>query len=164
MQGERGDKFSISSIVFNLYNLYSRSWTCILLRSDSKSWIEMRYHREVKNLLGQECMTQLLNHVMGGNMSDDQLKYFVLHLGELSKTDPEAPNVLYGNHTRRMSRDRDRGQDIEILQVMSDWWENSLFEMTQEAAITALVKALSHPDVYCKPLASTLSTIQNQVV
>ena len=97
-------------------------------------------------------------------MSDDQMKYFVLHLWELSKTDPEAPNILYGNHRRRMSRDRDRGQDTELLQVMSDWWENSLFEMTQEAAITALVKALSHPDVYCKPLASTLSTIQNQVV
>ena len=124
----------------------------------------MSYRREVENLLGKECMTALLNHVRGGKMSDYQLKDFVLHLGQLSERNPEAPNILYGNHTRRMSRDRDRGQDTELLQVMSDWWESSLFEMTQEAAIKALVEALSHPDVYCKALASRLSTIQNQVV
>ena len=97
-------------------------------------------------------MTALLNPVRGGNMSDDQLKDIFLHLGELSKTDSEDPNILYGNHTRRMNQERDRGQDTELLQVMSDWWESSLFKMTQEAAIKALVDALSHPDVSCNPI------------
>ena len=129
-----------------------------------KSGIKMSYRREVENLLGKECLTSLLNHVRGGKMSDQQLKDFVLHLGELTKTDPKAPNILYGKHTLRMSRDRGRGQDTELLQVMCDWWENSLFEMTQDAGIKALIKALSHPDVHCNALASELSTIQNQVV
>ena len=109
-------------------------------------------------------MRELLDHVRGGKMSDDRMKDFVRHLGELSKTDPETPNILYGNHTRRMSRERDRRQDTELLQVMSDWWEIGLYEMTQEAAITALVKALSHPDVYCNPLASQISTNFKKVV
>ena len=119
---------------------------------------------EVENLLGKECMTALLNHVRGGKMRDDQLNDFVLHLGELSKTDPEAPNIMHGNHTLRMSRDKDRRQDTELHQVMDDWWETSMFEMTQEAAIKALVEALTHPDVSCNALASKLSTIQNQVL
>ena len=123
----------------------------------------MSYRREAENLLGKECMSALLDHVRGGKMKDDKLKDFVEHLGELSKTDPKAPNTLYGKHTLRMDRERDRGQDTELRQVMSDWWESSLFEMTQEAAIKALVKVLSHPDVSCKVLASKLSTIYNQV-
>ena len=82
-------------------------------------------------------------------MSDDQLKDFVEH--------------LHGNHTRRMSRERDRGQDTELRQVMSDWYETSLCNMSQEAAIKALVEALAHPDVSCKVLASKLSTIYKQV-
>ena len=124
----------------------------------------MSYRREVENLLGKECMSALLNHVRGGKLSDYQLSEFVLHLGELSKTDPEAPNIMHGNHTRRMNRERYRGQDTELHQVMDDWWETSMFEMTQEAAIKALVEALTHPDVSCNALASRLSTIQNQVV
>ena len=124
----------------------------------------MSYCWEVENLLRSNCMRQLLDHVRGGKMSDDRMKDFVRHLGELSKTDPETPNILYGNHIRRMSRERDRRQDTELLQVMSDWWEIGLYEMTQEAAITALVKALSHPDVYCNPLASQISTNFKKVV
>ena len=120
----------------------------------------MSYRREVRNLFGKECMTILLNHVKSGKMSDNQLKDFVFHLGELSKADPEDPNILFGNHTRRMSRERDRGQDTELLQVMDDWWEKtSLCDMSQGAAIQALVNALSHPDVSCNALALKLSQL-----
>ena len=60
----------------------------------------MIYRREVESLLGKGCMTKLLDHVRGGKISDDQMRYFVKQLGELSEIDP---NVLFGNHTRRMS-------------------------------------------------------------
>ena len=85
------------------------------------------YRREVEGLLGKECVTKLCYHVMGGKMSEDELKYFVQHLGELSNTNSEAPNVLYGNHLRRMRR-YDRRYDLELLEVLSDWWAESLFE------------------------------------
>ena len=38
-------------------------------------------------------------------MDDDQMRHFVEHLGELSEMDP---NVLFGNHMRRMGRDKER--------------------------------------------------------
>ena len=120
----------------------------------------MIYRREVENLLGQGCMTKLLNHVRGGEMSDDQMRYFVKQLGELSKIDP---NVLFGNHTRRMSREKDRAQDTELLEVMSDWWKCSLFEMTQDKAMNILVHALSQPEVNCKYLAKQLNPVSTQV-
>ena len=117
----------------------------------------MSYRREIENLFGEECMTKLLNHVIGGKMSDDQMKEFVLQLGELSKGVPDAPNSIFGNHTRRMRRDRERKLDTEILEVLNDWWGTSLYQMTRSQAMEALVKALSHPNVGCHELASKLS-------
>ena len=116
----------------------------------------MSYRREVENLPGKECITKLLNHVRGGRMSADQLKCFVQHLGELSNTDPEAPNVLYGNHMRRMSQNKDRPFDIEIREVLSDWWSSSLFELTQSQALDILVRALSQPEVSAREFAVRL--------
>ena len=116
----------------------------------------MRYRREVENLLGKECITKLVNHVRGGRMSADQLKCFVQHLGELSNTDPEAPNVLYGNHTRRMSQNKDRPFDIELLEVLSDWYNANLFAMTQSQALDILVRALSQPEVSAREFAVRL--------
>ena len=73
----------------------------------------MSYRREVENLLGKERLNKLLFHVRGGQISDDELKAFVEHLGELSQINP---NVLLGNYMRRMSRDKDRRQDTELLE------------------------------------------------
>ena len=115
----------------------------------------MSYRREVESLLGKECMTKLLNHVRGGKISDDQLKAFVEHLGELSEINP---NVLLGNHMRRMRRDKDRKEDTELLEVMNDWWTSKLCEMTQDQALDILVRALSQPEVNCKHLANQLSS------
>ena len=123
----------------------------------------MSYRREVENLLGKECIDKLLNHVIGGRMSADQLKCFVQHLGELSNTDPEAPNVLYGNHMRRMSQNKDRPFDIELREVLSDWWGKSLFEMAQDQALDILVRALSQPEVSAHELAVRLYSGHFQV-
>ena len=117
------------------------------------------YRREVEGLLGKECVTKLCYHVMGGKMSEDELKYFVQHLGELSNTNSEAPNVLYGNHLRRMRR-YDRRYDLELLEVLSDWWGESLFEMTLSQALNILVKALCKPEVNCQLLAEELLNLK----
>ena len=114
------------------------------------------YRREVEGLLGKECIKKLSNYVKGGKMSEDELKYFVQYLGDLSSTDPEAPNVLYGNHMRRMSQSKDRPFDIELREVLSDWWSRSLFEMTQSQALDILVRALSQPEVSARELAVRL--------
>ena len=89
-------------------------------------------------------------------MSADQFTCFVQHLGELSNTDPEAPNVLYGNHMRRMSQNKDRPFDIELLEVLSDWYNVSLFAMTQSQALDILVRALSQPEVSAREFAVRL--------
>ena len=116
----------------------------------------MSFRKEVENLLGRECIDKLFNYVRGGMMSADQLKCFVQHLGELSNTDPEAPNVLYGNHTRRMSQNKDRPFDIELLEVLSDWYNANLFAMTQSQALDILVRALSQPEVSAREFAVRL--------
>ena len=57
----------------------------------------MSYRREVENLLGKECITELLNHVRGGKINDQQMKDFVLQLGELSKIDLRNPTFSSGS-------------------------------------------------------------------
>ena len=122
----------------------------------------MSYRREVENLLGKECIDKLLNHVREGRMSADQLKCFVQHLGELSNSDPEAPNVLYGNHLRRMSQAKDRRYDIELLEVLSDWWEwwEGEEEMTLSQALGILSQALCKPEVGSRHLAQQLLSLE----
>ena len=118
----------------------------------------MSYRREVEDLLGKERIKKLLDHLRGGKMSVDQLQCFVEQLGELSEIEP---NVLLGNHIRRMNPDR--RLDIELVQVMFDWWESKLCEMTQDKAMDILVRALSQPEVNCKCLANQLSPASTQV-
>ena len=123
----------------------------------------MSFLREADNLLGEECMKELLNYVRGGKMSDNQLRDFVFQLGEPSDSASNAPNILFGKHTIRMRRDKERELDTELIQVLSDWWETSLHAMNRPAALDLLVKALSHPNVYCNPLASNLSSLSKKV-
>ena len=123
----------------------------------------MSFHREAENLLGEECMKELLNYVRGGKMNDSQVRDFVFQLGEPSDSASNAPNILFGKHTIRMRRDKERELDTELLQVISDWWETSLHVMTRQAALDMLVKALSHPNVYCNPLASNLLSLSKKV-
>ena len=123
----------------------------------------MSFQREAENLLGKECMKELLNYVRGGKMSDNQLREFVFQLGEPSDSASNAPNILFGKHTIRMRRDKERELDTELIQVFSDWWETSLHAMKRQAALDMLVKALSHPNVYCNPLASNLLSLSKKV-
>ena len=123
----------------------------------------MSFLREAENFLGEECMKELLNYVRGGKMSDSQFKDFVFQLGEPSDSSSNAPNILFGNHILRMMRDKERKLDTELIQVISDWWETSLHAMNRQAALDMLVKALSHPNVYCNPLASNLLSLSKKV-
>ena len=67
----------------------------------------MSFQREAENLLGEECMKELVNYVRGGKMSDNQLRDFVFQLGEPSDSASNAPNILFGKHTTRMRRDKE---------------------------------------------------------
>ena len=118
------------------------------------------YRKEVEGLLGKECIKKLSNYVKGGKMSEDELKYFVQYLGDLSSTDPEAPNVLYGNHKRRMSQTKDRRYDIELLEVLSDWWAEGDEEMTLSQALGILSQALCKPEVGGRHLAQQLLSLE----
>ena len=120
------------------------------------------YRKEVEGLLGKECIKKLSNYVKGGKMNEDELKYFVQYLGELSSTEPEAPNVLYGNHLRRMSQAKDRRYDIELLEVLSDWWEwwEEEEEMTLSQALGILSQALCKPEVGGRHLAQQLLSLE----
>ena len=46
-----------------------------------------------------------------------ELKDFALLLGA-----NDGPNVLYGNHKRRMEQTRERCYDTEFKSIIGDWW------------------------------------------
>jgi hypothetical protein len=113
---------------------------------------------EVIEKLGEGNVEQIINYARGGQMDDQQITDFTHHLGRPPNNQPDAPNVLFGNHSTRMSRDKDRRRDAELRAILSDWWDEELHDdrMSREEALGKLARILSSPDVGCRPLASKL--------
>ena len=109
----------------------------------------MSHFLDVERLLGRDTLARILNYVISGNLSDQKIKDFAQRLG----SDPES-NILFGNHTTRVGRDRERGKGEEVREVLSDWWNQELHAMTKEDAIGRLVEVFTK--IGAHPLAKHL--------
>ena len=123
------------------------------------------YRRSVEGLLGKDVIACIFEYVRQGMINEQQISD-IARLLESDKS-VDQPNILFGNHKRRMARDRNRASDEEMREILSDWWNISCYQMTRETAMDALIKALSHSDVNCRPLVARIlsfSTVRIKVV
>ena len=67
-------------------------------------------------------------------MEECDLKQIARKLGELS----DPPNKVLGNHKRRM-RSRDVRERVEMRAILSDWWNEKLYDLTPEEGRNAFV-------------------------
>ena len=98
------------------------------------------HHKNVSNKLGDNVV-RILGNVAEGEMTDDHLKEFTRQLGET----PDGCNSLLGKHNRRMERNRYRDMRAEMNEVLSDWYNNELHELTKKDAIHKLVAIFKSP-------------------
>ena len=111
----------------------------------------MSEFESAKKVIGPEIIQHLLNHVREGHMLAQELEDFARLLGS-----NEGPNVLYGNHRRRMEQAPKGSYDSELKSIISDWWSESLFELSSNAAIHKLIRICSDPSLpRMRPLTKT---------
>ena len=122
----------------------------------------MSHYPEAEAKLGKAATDLLFRYTRNGDISDQQMEDFVQRLGHPDHHD-EA-NVLFGNHKKRMERDKNRDQSAELRDVLSDWWNEQLFEdeMTQQIALAKLVSIFQGDDIHLKPLAKALKDLKGK--
>ena len=76
----------------------------------------MSYYFKVKALLG-EAVDDVLNSVRNGDFREDQITSVTQRLGA---SEDEKPNILYGNHKRRMEGDKNRRYSTDIKDIFLD--------------------------------------------
>ena len=97
----------------------------------------MAHYFEVQKRLGESNVRNFLEVVRSGEVSDDGLKEISLQLGKMES----RPKCLYGPHRMRMERSRDKPQDAEMRDILSDWWNEELYGLTQEEGLRKLTAA-----------------------
>ena len=108
---------------------------------------------EVEGKLGKETVKLMLDAARNGDISDSQISGIAEKLGR----DLDGPNIIFGNHRRRMERDRYAASDTLLKCIFSDWWSIRLYDMSAGEALSKMVQVCQDPDVDLRPLAKKLS-------
>ena len=109
---------------------------------------------EVEGKLGKEVVKLVLDSARNGDISDSQMGSIAQKLGR----DLDGPNQVFGNHIRRMERDRFAASDTLLKCILSDWWGEELYELSSEEALSKLVQTCQDPEVALRPLANQLQS------
>ena len=110
---------------------------------------------EVEGKLGKEVVKLVLDSARNGDISDSQMGSIAQKLGR----DLDGPNQVFGNHIRRMERDRFAASDTLLKCILSDWWNTELYDLSPEVALSKLVQTCQDPDVALRPLAKQLQSL-----
>ena len=99
--------------------------------------------KEVEEILGRKCWSLLLRFVKNGRISKQNFK-------DISRllSDSVADSSILGNHLRRNACD-----EAEWREILTDWYNEELFDLNRKAAVEKLVGILKHPSVNLRVLA-----------
>ena len=111
---------------------------------------------EVEEKLGKEVVKLMLDSARNGDISDSQLASIADKLGR----DLDGANIIIGNHSRRMERERFAASDTLLKCILSDWWgSGELYDLPPEAALSKLVQICQDPDIALRPLAKQIQSL-----
>ena len=105
------------------------------------SFQKMANDKSVEDRLGKEFVSKILDHASEG-MEESDLKQIARKLGELS----DPPNKVLGEHKRRMNNKNVRHR-VEMRAIMSDFWNEKLYDLTAEKGRDALIQVFKNPDL-----------------
>ena len=101
----------------------------------------MSNDRSVEDLVGKDFVSKILDHASEG-MEESDLKQIARKLGEMS----DPPNRVLGAHKGRMSNKKVHHR-VEMREILSDFWNVRLFDMTREEGRCALIEVFKNPDL-----------------
>ena len=106
-----------------------------------------RYDERVKESLGIEAWNILIEEAKEGSITGQ-------HMRDISQA---LHSTVGKNHRRRVEEKGVMCDDFELREVLSDWWEQKLFQLDRKAALQKISDILRGPDVDLPPVASKLS-------
>ena len=106
-----------------------------------------RYDERVKEIWGIEAWNILIEEAKEGSITAQ-------HMRDIS----QALHPAVGkNHRRRVEEKGVMCDDFELREVLSDWWEQKLFQLDRKVALQKISGILRGPDVDLPSVASKLS-------
>ena len=94
------------------------------------------YDAEVKERLGREAFNHMVDRVSSGVISGQHMKDIASQL---------HPHI-FGNHLRRMESGK-ACDDAEFRRILSDWFNQELYNLDQKTALSRLISILKDPSV-----------------
>ena len=98
---------------------------------------------EVEEILGSKCWSFFLRYVKNGRISKQKFE-------DISRllSDGLTDSRILGNHLRRNACD-----EAEWQEILSDWYNEELFDLNRKAAVEKFARILRHPSVNLRVLA-----------
>ena len=93
--------------------------------------------KEVEEILGPKCWSLLLRYVKNGRISKQNFR----DISQLL-SDGLTDSLIFGNHLRRNACD-----EAEWQEILSDWYNEELFELGRKAAVEKFARIFKHPSV-----------------
>ena len=99
--------------------------------------------KEVEEILGSKCWSLLLGYVKNGRISKQNFE-------DISRllSDGLTDSRILGNHLRRNACD-----EAEWRKMLTDWYNEELYDLDRNAAVEKLARILKHPSVNLRVLA-----------
>ena len=111
------------------------------------------YDREVKQILGIGIWDAIMKEVRRGAIGDYHMRDIAALLGD----------EIRGNHIRRMNKNHRFCDEVEMREILSDWYKLDLFRYDSKRAIGELKKIFNHSSVNLPQMASVLEEVLNNV-
>ena len=93
----------------------------------------MSYDREVEELLGEKVFRIILKYVAEAKIDGQKLKEFAKQLGP----------AIFGKHKTRTEQRRNSSNQPEMRNILSDWYNEELYDLDQVTAVSKLANALT---------------------
>ena len=100
----------------------------------------------VKKTLGEPAWDTLVAKAADGSIDSQHMKDLSQQL---------HPNVG-GKHLRRVNDEKVKCDDSELRQILSDWWDQELYNLNQEVALKTICEILRSREVNLPSIAATL--------
>lgn len=108
---------------------------------------------KVSEKLGREIVGALSTEVDRGSIGSQKMADLA------SQLNSDNNEKVSGNHLRRMEKG-DKCDQAELRNILSDWWQQSLFDMDKSEAIDKLTDIFDSDPVDVRPLAKRLREIK----
>ena len=111
--------------------------------------------REVKEFLGEKAWKKIISAASSGRIDGHQMKDLAYAL----PTDRELDRIG-ARHVRRMKEKDTSADEIEMRNILVDWWVLGYVPTSRGGALEVLIQAF---DANIKPLARDLRIIKDEV-